>query len=173
MARPRRTRFFRGCGGNDSTSQHGDASSSSHWQGAYHCSSLQVSFPRFYARVFFLFDPSSLKTCSAGVGRTGAFILIHALLNFLFHGLTEVHGRQPPLALYSQYSSNRWQDNPESFGRWMQRPPPTLDFVHLVQHMRNQRTCMILRPEQVRNHQRESSKCALNSHVHRLLHVKV
>lgn len=73
-------------------------------------------------------EPTLVAHCSAGIGRTGAFILVHSLLNLLFQDMKE--------------------DDEESIERWATRAPPTLDFVHLVQHMRNQRTCMISQPEQ-------------------------
>lgn len=73
-------------------------------------------------------EPTLVAHCSAGIGRTGAFILIHTILNLLFQELKE--------------------GDAESLARWTSKAPPTIDFVHLVQHMRNQRTCMISQPEQ-------------------------
>jgi len=73
-------------------------------------------------------EPTLVAHCSAGIGRTGAFILIHTVLNLLFHEIKE--------------------GDAESLARWTSKAPPTIDFVHLVQHMRNQRTCMISQPEQ-------------------------
>lgn len=73
-------------------------------------------------------EPTLVAHCSAGIGRTGAFILIHTILNLLFQEIKE--------------------GDAESLARWTSKAPPTIDFVHLVQHMRNQRTCMISQPEQ-------------------------